>query len=152
MKMREDDFVQTVEREAGLTPEEARRAARETLRTLGQRITRGEADDIAAFLTGELRDLLTSVPEPAERFGLEQFVRRVAELEGVDEATAYPHVQAVFVALGEAVAPQELRDMAAQLPKEFDPLLVAAWRGVRRAMPQDPLATSVANPTRRYTT
>ena len=143
--MREDNFLQIVEREAGLTPEEARRAARATLRTLGQRITRGEADDIAAFLTGELRDLLTSAPEPAERFGLEQFVRRVGELEGVDEATAYRHAQAVFVALGEAVAPQELRDMAAQLPKDFDPLLVAARRGVQRAMPQDPLSMSVAH-------
>lgn len=89
--MRGDSFVQIVEREAGLTPE-ARRAARATLRTLGQCITRGEADDIAAFLTGALRDLLTSTPEPAERFGLEQFVRRVAELEGVDAATAYRHV------------------------------------------------------------
>lgn len=97
--MREDSFVKIVEREVGLTPE-ARRAARATLRTLGQCITRGEADDIAAVLTGALRDLLTSAPEPAERFGFGQFVRRVAELEGVDAAAAYPHVLVVFVAWG----------------------------------------------------
>lgn len=97
------------------------------------------------FLTGALRDLLTSAPEPDERFGLGQFVRRVAELEGVDAAAAYPHVLVVFVALGQAVVPQELRDMAAQLPKELDPLLVAARRGVQRAMPQDHLAMSVAH-------
>ena len=35
--------------------------------------------------------------------------------------------------------------MAAQLPKELDPLLVAARRGVQRAMPQDHLAMSVAH-------
>ncbi|HEY2656336.1 MAG TPA: DUF2267 domain-containing protein [Solirubrobacteraceae bacterium] len=141
--MREETFLQVVEREAGITRDEARKAARATLRTLGQRITRGEARDIAAFLTGDLREILMSASERAERFGLDQFVRRVAELEGVDEATAYRHVQAVFVALGEAVAPGELRDMAAQLPKEFDPLLAAARSG-GQSVRQDPLVMSVA--------
>ena len=142
-QMREEPFLQIVEREAGITREEARRAARSTLRTLGQRITRGEARDIAAFLTGGLQEILMSALERAERFGLDQFVRRVAELEGVDEATAYRHVQAVFVALGEAVAPGELSDMAAQLPKDFDPLHAAARSGGQSTR-QDPLVLGVA--------
>jgi hypothetical protein len=43
-----------------------------------------------------------SAPERAERFGLDKFIRRVAELEGIDGATAHRHVQAIF--RGEAVA------------------------------------------------
>jgi hypothetical protein len=39
----------------------------------------------------------------------------------------------VFVAPGVAVAPGELRDMAAQLPNDFEPLLQAAGVGRRRA-------------------
>jgi uncharacterized protein (DUF2267 family) len=57
---------------------------------------------------------------------VDEFVRRVAEREGTDPKTAREHARAVFTALGEAVAPGELRDMAAQLPKDFAPLLKAA--------------------------
>lgn len=101
INMREESFVQIVEREAGLN--------------------------------GALRDLLTSTSESAERFGLEQFVRTVAELEGVDAATAYRHVLAVFVAVGQAVAPQELGDMAEQLAEGARPAARsgAARRGVQ---------------------
>jgi uncharacterized protein (DUF2267 family) len=49
--MREETFLQIVEREAGITHDEPRKAERATLRTIGQRITWGEARDIAAFLT-----------------------------------------------------------------------------------------------------
>jgi uncharacterized protein (DUF2267 family) len=132
-----------VEETAGITPEEAERAVRATLSTLAERITRGEADDIAAFLPRELRELVTSAPEPAEPFGLDEFVRRVAEREGVDEATAYRHAQAVFVALGQAGAPRELRDMAAQLPRDFAPMLNAAQIGRRPVSAQDPVVVRV---------
>jgi uncharacterized protein (DUF2267 family) len=138
-------FLEAVEQTAGVSREEAERAVRATLRTLAERITRGEADDIAACLPREFRALLTSVPEPAESFGLDEFVRRVADLEGVDEATASRHVEAVFRALGQAVTPSELRDMAAQLSRDFDPLLKAARidREPERA-PADPLVRRVA--------
>jgi uncharacterized protein (DUF2267 family) len=142
--MRLSNFLDTIEETAGITPEEAERAARATLKTLSERITRGESEDIAAFLPKELRAELTSAPEPAEPFGLEDFVQRVAAREGVDEATAYGHVQAVFVALGQAVAPGELGDMAAQLSSDFEPLLKSAQIGRGRGMPPDPLVHRVA--------
>jgi uncharacterized protein (DUF2267 family) len=142
--MRLATFLDIVAEAAGITLDEAERAASATLKTLAERISGGEAEDIAAFLPRELRGVLTSVPEPAEPFGLDEFVRRVAEREGVDEAKARRHAEAVFVALGQAVAPRELRDMAAQLPREFDPLLEAAQIGRRAAPPQDPLVARVA--------
>jgi uncharacterized protein (DUF2267 family) len=131
--MRFATFVTTVEQAAGVAPTEAERAARAVLQTLSERLTGGEAGDIALFLPEELRQLLTSAPEPAEAFGADEFVRRVAQREGVDDATAREHTRAVFVALGAAVAPGELRDMAAQLPRDFEPFLAAAGIGRERA-------------------
>jgi uncharacterized protein (DUF2267 family) len=127
--VRHATFIRTIEQAAGILPEEAERAARATLETLGERITGGEAEDIARFLPRELRPILESASALAEPFDMEEFVRRVARREGVDEATARLHARAVFVALGRAVAPGELRDMAAQLPKDFDELLRAAGEG-----------------------
>jgi uncharacterized protein (DUF2267 family) len=76
-------------------------------------------------------------PEEAERFGLDEFLRRVAEREGVDRRAAADHARAVFVALGAAVAPGELLDVARQLPAEFDVLLDAAGVGRWRASDED---------------
>jgi uncharacterized protein (DUF2267 family) len=142
--MRLATFRDTVAEVAGITPEEAEAAVAATLTTLSERITRGEADDIAAFLPRELRPLLTSAPEPAERFGRDEFIRRVAAREGVDEKTAHEHARAVFTALGVAVAPGELRDMAGQLPNDFEPLLEAAGVGRRRRLTGDRFITRVA--------
>ena len=124
--MRIGTFLEIIEQAAGTTREEAEKAARATLQTLAERITLGEAEDIAAFLPKELRGVMTSVPEPAESFGLDEFVGRVAEREHVDRDTAYARVRAVFEALAQAVAPGELGDMAAQLSKDYNPLLQAA--------------------------
>jgi uncharacterized protein (DUF2267 family) len=84
------------------------------------------------MLPEEVRPLLPETPEEAKRFGLDEFYRRVAEREGTDPGTAAAHARAVFAALGVAVAPGELRDMASQLPAEYEPLLQAAGIGSRR--------------------
>jgi uncharacterized protein (DUF2267 family) len=141
--MRYATFISTVEQAAGISREEAERATEATLRTLSERITGGEAEDIAAFLPKELRPVMTSTPEPAEPFGFEEFLRRVAEREGVDERTAAGHVLGVFVALGQAVAPGELGDMIAQLPSDFRPLLDAAGIGRLQAPPYPDLVARV---------
>jgi uncharacterized protein (DUF2267 family) len=140
--MRLGTFLELVEQAGGMTREEAERAVPATLRTLAERITRGEAEDVAAFLPREVRAFLASGPEPAEAFGLDEFLRRIAEREGVDAQTARRDAEAVFVALGQAVAPGELRDLVAQLPKDFSPLLRAAnigatWQTTLRPRPAD---------------
>jgi uncharacterized protein (DUF2267 family) len=137
-------FMTEVQRATGLLPEDAERATRAVLETLAERVTRGEADDVAAFLPRELRDLLTSTPEPAEAFDLEEFVRRVAAREGVDEPAALEHARGVFRALGAAVAPGELRDLVAQLPRDYEPLIEAAGLAGRQAMERDELVDGVA--------
>jgi uncharacterized protein (DUF2267 family) len=136
--------VTMVERLAGLDPPEAERAIESTLRTLGERISGGEAADIAAFLPSEMRGWLVSANEPAEPFDRQEFVRRVADREGVEPEVAEEHVRAVFQMLGFAVAPGELRDMASQLPRGFEDLLEAAGVGRRQAMTQDDVPARVA--------
>jgi uncharacterized protein (DUF2267 family) len=131
----EETFLELVEQAADITRAEAREAVCATLRTLAERITRGEAEDVAVFVPGEFRVLLTSGRETAERFGVDELVRRVAKREGVDGRTAVEHVRAVFTALGQAASPDALSNLAAQLSADFDPLLEAAWRRRGSATP-----------------
>jgi uncharacterized protein (DUF2267 family) len=142
--MRYATLLTIVEQLAGLDRPEAERATEATLRTLAERITGGEARDIAAFLPREVRGWMVPTREPAEPFDRTEFVRRVADREGVAPETAEAHVRAVFQMLGFAVAPGELRDMASQLPKDFEDLLEAAGVGRRRAMTQDDVIGRVA--------
>jgi uncharacterized protein (DUF2267 family) len=134
-----DTFLSTVEQDAGISREQAERAVEATLRTLAEHLTGGEVRELRVLLGPETKPFLPVTPEEAERFGVDEFLRRVAEREGVDGRTAVDHVSAVFAALGEAVAPGELHDVARQLPKEYDVLLEAAGVGRRRAMEDDPV-------------
>jgi uncharacterized protein (DUF2267 family) len=142
--MRYATFMSIVEQAVAIGREQAERAASATLETLAERITGGEARDIAVFLPRELRPALESALEPAEPFGLSDFLRRVAEREGVDEDSAREHARAVFKAIGAAVAPGELRDMVSQLPHDFEPLLRSAGIGRELALPAADLVGRVA--------
>jgi uncharacterized protein (DUF2267 family) len=50
---------------------------------------------------------------------LKEFVRRVADREGVVAAEAHEHARAVLATLREAVTRKECLDMTAQLPEEY---------------------------------
>jgi uncharacterized protein (DUF2267 family) len=134
--MGEQGFLELIEQAGGMTRQEAREAARATLRTLAERITRGEAEDVAVFVPGEFRELLASGGETPEQLSVDEFVRRVARREGVDGRTAVRHVRSVFIALGKAASRDALSNLAAQLSADFYPLLEVAWRGGGSAMPQ----------------
>jgi uncharacterized protein (DUF2267 family) len=142
--MHEATLLTIVQRAAGLDPPAAQRATEATLRTLAERITGGEASDIAAFLPRAMRGWMVPTPEPAEPFDRREFIRRVAEREGVDADIAEEHVRAVFQMLGFAVAPGELRDMASQLPRDFEDLLEVAGVGRRSALTRDDIVGRVA--------
>ncbi|HEX8855292.1 MAG TPA: DUF2267 domain-containing protein [Thermoleophilaceae bacterium] len=119
-----DEFLEIVAQEARLDRDSADRASRAVLETLAERIDAGEARDLAGLLPPELAPSLGHLG-PAQAFDLYEFVRRVAEREGVDLDTAELHTRAVFTALGRAVGDKELRDLAAQLPDDFGRLLPA---------------------------
>jgi uncharacterized protein (DUF2267 family) len=127
MSLAYDEFIALVEGEAGVSREEAERAVQATLRTLAERLSGGEAEDIARQLPEEARPWLHDGAK-AEGFDLEEFLRRVAEREGVPESQAEDHARLVFAALGRTLTPDELADMASELPKSFDELIDAARR------------------------
>jgi uncharacterized protein (DUF2267 family) len=117
-----ESFIRTVEQAANIGWEDAERATRVTLETLGERIARGEADDLAAELPPEVAPWIATTTD-AEGFDVDEFLRRVAEREDVDLELAARHVKAVFTALGRAVKPQEMSDLAAELSKDYAPFL-----------------------------
>ena len=78
--MNATEFLAFVQREADLAPPHAERAVQATLETLGERISGGESDDVAAELPEPLRDWVRSEGN-AEAFDLDEFLRRVAERE-----------------------------------------------------------------------
>jgi uncharacterized protein (DUF2267 family) len=115
-------FSTLVQEEAGIDDAHAGRAIPATLATLAERLDPGEARDLAAEVPPELAVWLAT-DTPAAPFGVDEFIRRVAEREGVDAASAKRDARAVFTALGYAVSPGELADVAAELPQEFAALL-----------------------------
>ena len=121
MSFEYEQFIKTIQHKADLSWEDAERAAVATLRTLGERLSAGEARDIARQLPGDLGEALRTDTD-ASAFGAAEFVRRVADREGVDLDTAERHIRAVFVALVRTLSKQELDDMLAELPKGFAPL------------------------------
>ncbi len=100
----------------------AARAAQATLETLGERIDREEARQVAALLPPEVAPWIATAT-PAQRMDVDEFVRRVAEREQTDPMTATRHVAAVFDALARAIGDKEWNDVVSELPKTYAPLL-----------------------------
>jgi uncharacterized protein (DUF2267 family) len=115
-------FTSLVAALAGTDADGAARATEAVLSTLAEHLTRGEAADVLERLPAELQPYMHT-PGAAERFGVAEFVRRVAAREGVDPATAERHAAAVLTVLRQAIGEDEFADLTAQLPREYGPLL-----------------------------
>ena len=119
------EFLDLVGGRAGLRRGDAHRATDAALVTLSERITPRETHVLAAQLPRDLRPSVLSPPGGTERFGAEEFVRRVGEREGVDDREAEAHARAVLVTLGDAVA-GDLDYVRAQLSADYAPLFDGA--------------------------
>jgi len=120
-----DRFLALVQRTAEVDGELAERTTRATMETLAERLLPGETRDLAEQVPDELARWLSPRGQRAA-FDAEEFVRRVAEREGIDVATAEKHVKAVFYALSRAITRDEFDDMVSELPKDYRPLLEKA--------------------------
>jgi uncharacterized protein (DUF2267 family) len=120
--MDHETFIDRVAREAAIDRDAAERAVRATLQTLGERIDRNEARQLAGELPPEIAPWLATTT-PAERFDADEFLRRVAQRTGGDLAAARRQTAAVLDALAAAVSGEEWDDMVAELPQDFAPLL-----------------------------
>ncbi|WP_416905133.1 DUF2267 domain-containing protein [Micromonospora echinospora] len=136
--MNYDTFVDQVAQRAGVPSDRAVELTRATLETLAERLTGGEALDLAAQLPKPLQLLLRKTPttEHADRFGAAEFVARVGQRADADSPAARSGIRAVFVTLREAITGGEFDDVAAQLPRDYRDLVepaMAPGASLRRA-------------------
>jgi len=123
--MAHEAFTSTVAEAAEIDRETAERAIEATLVTLGERISEGEARDLARHMPDSLAQLIVQ-PGPAQGFGADEFFRRVAEREGSEPETAERDARAVVAALALREGRKELHDMISQLPRELRERLLPA--------------------------
>ena len=119
--MKHDEFIGQVQHRARLASRgDAEIATRATLETLAERLSGGEADDLASQLPRGIAEYLrTEFAGEGMRFSVEEFFERVSQREGVDLSRAIYHARAVIAVLYEAVSPGEMDDVRAQLPAEY---------------------------------
>jgi uncharacterized protein (DUF2267 family) len=129
-----DEFVGQVQHRAKLSStEDAVRAIRCTLQTLGQRLAGDEADNLASQLPREIGIFLTqNSSEEGVRLSLDQFFQTVCDCEGAELPDSVYHARVVIEVLTEAVTIGELEDAIAQLPPEFNELFAAGSQGELR--------------------
>ncbi|MYV38821.1 DUF2267 domain-containing protein [Streptomyces sp. SID1328] len=92
---------------------------------LADRISGGEAQDLAESLPDPLKSWLRTDEEIAKGYGANSFVRRVADRAEVPHDLAEAGIRAVLATLREAAGDRDqgFRDATAQLPREYDILL-----------------------------
>jgi uncharacterized protein (DUF2267 family) len=114
------------ERVDGLGLEEARQATAVVLRTLRDRLTREEAEQVAAQLPTPLKEVWTAGDRPGRRpvkLDRDEFLQRVKHEAGLlSGAAAQRLTQAVFSALKAQISAGEAEDVLAQLPKDLKAL------------------------------
>lgn len=110
------------------TKDEAIKATRATLSTLGSRLAGGAPGNLAAQLPEEVGHYLLEGDSQVESFSLDDFYRRVAAEEGIDLPESRWHALAVIGVLRDAVGDDTLDHARAQLPEEWSPLFEEAVR------------------------
>lgn len=128
--MAELAFFEKVAARAGVPPETAQSLTEATLRTVAERISGGQAADLADHVAHELRPFVAKArPEEPEVFGYDEFLRRVAERAGVEQGLAERGVAAVLQSLHRVVGHKEFQDAMSELPKEVRALAQPVPRG-----------------------
>jgi len=119
-----DQFVAAVrDRGEYADRSEADEVATWVLELLARRLTREEANDLAAQLPAPLaKAVQRRGDQPAQTFGVEEFLHRVAERIGARPGTAEWDASAVLSTLAEAVSGGQLNQLLSQLPSGYAPL------------------------------
>lgn len=113
------EFIQSVAKRPMVSPMQAEPITHATLTTLTERISGGQARDLASQLPEGLREHLRKPDESAVPFGLADFLERVQARAAVDLQAATDGARAVFDTLRDAVSAKEYGDFVSQLPKEL---------------------------------
>ncbi|MGW0826136.1 DUF2267 domain-containing protein [Streptomyces sp. NPDC002845] len=91
------------------------------LSTLGERLQPSAANHLADQLPIELAEVLMDAANdyPGGNWGVQEFVRRVAQATGDDEETSHAHAEAVLTVLAQTVSGGELNKLISQLPAGY---------------------------------
>ncbi|MER6572283.1 DUF2267 domain-containing protein [Streptomyces sp. NPDC001093] len=118
--MRYDEFLARVPERGEYTDQDEAAAITEAvLGVLAQRISPGEVDDLASQLPGPLAQMLADTKQQPERFGIEEFYRRVAERIGARPHTAEWDASAALTTVADTVSGGELNQIISQLPSSY---------------------------------
>jgi uncharacterized protein (DUF2267 family) len=119
--VKSDEFHANVrDRAEYASHEEAAHVTRLTLARLGERLTGGQAKNLAAQLPAELQPpLLQAAATPATSSGIHEFLRQLAGDLNATEETARWDASAVLTTLAEAINGSQLNQIPSQLPAEF---------------------------------
>lgn len=97
------------------------RAVRATLNTLSERLQEGEATDLAGALPMEI-DHYVLMAEHGQKFDVNDFITRVADIEDISNSEAKFHIQVVIKIMTEAIPAGETEDILDNLPEEYEEL------------------------------
>jgi uncharacterized protein (DUF2267 family) len=130
-----DEFIDRVAERAGVSREHAEALSHATLKVLADRISGGQALDLAAMMPEELaRHLRRSPHKQPKKYGFDEFVGKVHDrAANVPRKEVLPGIRAVLLTLREVAGEKEFRDALAQLPHQFEELLQE--EGAREAAP-----------------
>ncbi|MEW6472887.1 MAG: DUF2267 domain-containing protein [Actinomycetota bacterium] len=131
--MKHDEFIGQVQQRARLDSRGAAEAAtRATLETLGERLSGGAAENLAAQLPPEIGEHLRRTADgTGQQIDLEDFFGRITQREGtgVDEPQAVFHARCVLEVVDEATTGNLLGKLKEQLPAEYERLFSAGSTG-----------------------
>lgn len=124
--MQYEEFIRSASARTGRPEDVVESLTHATLRVLAERLSGGEARDLASQLPKELQPDLIPPTQDAQPLEAQEFVHRVAEQAHVDEGEARDAVAAVLTTTREAVTPGEWEDVASQMGRELEVLMAGA--------------------------
>ena len=106
----------------GLNDEESEESIKLFIETIASRLDEGEREDLASQLPAELQDVALEPNQDASSENSD-FIRQFSELKDVEEGKARNYIIGAWQALKAALAPGEIDDIRAQLPKNLTSFL-----------------------------
>lgn len=102
---------------------DALRAAEATLEILGERLSKGEAEEVAKYFPEEPGNwLVPDAPGDAGDFSFDEFVDRVASRAEISTDQAVQEAEAVTDVVAVMLGEEELEQMESQLPETYEPM------------------------------
>ncbi len=113
----------TVAELSGLSREESADLTRAVLLTLADRLSRGEIADFGSRLPDGLEESLRPSKRKPEKFGLDEFFRRISERTGLNPAETAESTAVVLTVLRDSIKDDTFDRAMSQLPGEFRQLI-----------------------------